>query len=446
MRGQMYLISAVLIAIFLATVFTYLNLSINYDIDYKHTVDFDLNWVVNSTNRIVFIVKPLSNSKLVILNFPYHYSKLTVFSNKPLSWQVYNGKIYIDDSLVAGQTKIYYVYLNGTTWNKPTNYVNDKYYFLTYYLNLPNLTTYGDDVLNFDCDSIDISGPVFVKFCNTFAFKDFIYTNDTFNLTANELYVDGTNEPCNNYTFSNKFLVFHNNYYIEIANFTGDLNCTSNKWIIQPSKRVYIEISPNYTYAYADFGDYNYNVSIETIDDYFSYILSKYSVPYRGYYTCYKNGGLINDFNDLHYDSNWINNSFIQWNTTALYYDGVNLQKGNIKINGNDPTFTMGNPVNATEGSCKIQFYFFNMSPVIHMHSNGLCKVKIPIGVGEVKYSVGKIEVINDSYKVYYIGNILSNSSFPNIYFYDDMYLIIARENYVEPFYFNFTSFCPRIV
>ncbi len=444
MRGQMYLISAVLIVIFLATVFTYLNLSQSYDIKYKYQRNYNFNWKVNATNRFVYTV--YGKSKILEFNFPYSFSNLTVFSNKPLPWQRDEDKIFVEDT-INNQYRIYYFYVNGTTFNFDPIFGDSEYYLLTYKLLPKMVETYGGDNITFSCNSIDSVGPVFVKFCKNYAFKDFLLMEEDFNLTAENVIIDGVSHPCSDLGhFSNAFLIFDGNYYMELVNFTGNVNCTSNVWNLKLEAPVYIYITPQVDpYAYSYFGDYKYNVSLENIDDYFSYMLSHYSEPYKGYYKCKKAGGLINSFGDLTIQEPWVNNSFIQWNTSVFYYDSMNLQNGEIEINDEAPNWIYTDKLVAQTSKCNATFYFFNMSPVIYVKLNGLCKLHLPIGVGTTSYKNGEIIISNDSYKVYYVGDILSNSTFPNIYAYNDFYIIIARENYVEPFFYEFNSFCPRI-
>ena len=443
MRGQMYLLSAVLIVIFLATVFTYLNLNSNYDISYKYTKTYNVNWVTNATSRLVYTVTAKTNSHILILNFPYSFSNLTVFSSGPIAWQKDGDKIYLEDNIYASQEKVYYFYLNGTSYTfEPIYHDNDIYYFLTYSLDLPNATTYGGDSISFGCNTIESSGPVFTKFCNNYAFDDFIIAKNNFNLTANNLTVGGNVYTCDGVerSFSNELLIFQGNYFMELSNFTGTTNCSNGVWQISLNSptRIYILLHAD---KYLSIGEYTYNVSFESIDDYFSSILPNYF----GFYKCNKNGGLTNSFGDLNISAPWVNNSFISWNTTDLIYDGLNLQSGSILINDKSPTWEYYNSYivgNVTD--CNVSFNFFNMSPVIYVVPSGLCKLHLPIGSGSVSYTPGKLTIVNDNYKVVYLGHILSNSSFPDIYVDGDFYIIIARTNYMKPTFYNFTSLCPE--
>ncbi len=450
MRGQMYLVSAVIIVIFLVTIFTYYSLPPSYDINYKYQVELKPNWLINSTSRFVYVVYGYSNSHVLEFNFPYNFSSLAVFSKGPLAWQVDGNKIFVEDDIKASQHKVFYFYVNGTNYNFRPIYSNsNKYYLLSYYISLPDAYTYGNDKITFDCTTINSTGPVFVKFCGNYAFDDFMRVNGNVNLTAYNLTVDGTTYVCDGVvrTFNTKLAIFEGNYSMEFVNFNGTVNCTNNVWEINLSEPSELYITPKVDpYAYAYFGNYSYNVDFETVDQYFSNLLSQLSYPYGGIYNCTRKGGLYNNFGDLKINEPWINNSFIQWNTTDFYYDSMQIQNGTIKINGVIPSwFYYDDHILAQTTNCNATFYFFNMSPVIYVNLTGLCEIYIPIGMGNVSYFENGIVVKNSSYKVIYYGDILSNSTYPTIYAYNHFYIIIARDNWEKPYFYNFSSYCPRI-
>ena len=470
MRGQLFIVGAILILIFLFGIYTYLSIS-DYTINLKKPLEIDWDWKSSNPYRLVYDIKSYSYTKFLNLSLPnedINSSTIILFDKKPIKYQLDGNSIIFYYNLEPNEEKDIFLYYSNTSGEEikfdNIPFVNDHFILKNYNLTLDSLSTIHSDYLNFSCDSCsNVSGPVFVKIYNStsenYFFEDFIYlSSNKINLTA-ENYTNGSvTYSCDGIqrSVTDSYGIFQGNDSFGFVNISATINCSNNVWNVSLKKPVYILVGSNIDeYGNRFFGKYIFSLKKEYSLDYFNRILSHYSVISNSTFYCGKKiGGLLNDFGDLEVKSDFANNSFFSWNLTSneFVYDGMEIGNGDIKLNGEKMDYkNVSNEIigNASCGNLTIEF--FNMSPVIYfeLNSSNICNLTLPIGKGKYYKYKDYYLVENDSYVVEYTGDILDGSDYP--YFLlrpnSSFYVIILKDkrDLEKPYFYNYNSICPKI-